>query len=47
MTSRGLFQWAIAGCIPAAMTSPDAEEPGVHHYQCCIHPWRRADVVVR
>jgi plastocyanin len=32
---------------PGAMTTPDAEEPGVHHYQCCIHPWMRTDVIVR
>jgi plastocyanin len=32
---------------PGQATAPDAEEPGVHHYQCCIHPWMRADIVVR
>lgn len=32
---------------PGQRTSPDLEEPGVHHYQCCIHPWMRTDVVVR
>src|SRR4051812_20986672 len=34
--------------VPAGgVTTPEVEEPGVHHYQCCIHPWMRADVVVR
>jgi hypothetical protein len=34
--------------IPAGGTgTPETEEPGVHHYQCCIHPWMRADVTVR
>ena len=32
---------------PGGVSAPDVEEPGVHHYQCCIHPWMRADVVVR
>jgi len=32
---------------PGGHSSPDLEEPGVHHYQCCIHPWMRTDVVVR
>lgn len=32
---------------PGQKTDPDFEEPGVHHYQCCIHPWMRMDVVVR
>jgi len=32
---------------PGQQTSPDLEEPGVHHYQCCIHPWMRTDVIVR
>jgi len=32
---------------PGQQTKPDHEEPGVHHYQCCIHPWMRTDVVVR
>jgi len=32
---------------PGEKTSPDFEEPGVHHYQCCIHPWMRTDVIVR
>jgi plastocyanin len=32
---------------PGQKTSPDLEEPGVHHYQCCIHPWMRTDVIVR
>lgn len=31
---------------PGERTTPDFEEPGVHHYQCCIHPWMRTDVVV-
>jgi|ERR1041384_559395 len=30
-----------------ASTDPDVESPGVHHYQCCIHPWMRTDVIVR
>jgi hypothetical protein len=32
---------------PGGMSPPDVEEPGVHHYQCCIHPWLRAEVTVR
>ena len=32
---------------PGERTTPDLEEPGVHHYQCCIHPWMRTDVIVR
>lgn len=32
---------------PGGKSTPELEEPGVHHYQCCIHPWMRADVVVR
>jgi plastocyanin len=32
---------------PGQKTDPDFEDPGVHHYQCCIHPWMRTDVVVR
>jgi plastocyanin len=32
---------------PGASTTPDVEEPGTHLYQCCIHPWMRATVVVR
>jgi plastocyanin len=32
---------------PGQKTDPDLEEPGVHHYQCCIHPWMRTDVIVR
>ena len=31
---------------PGGQTNPDVEEPGVHHYQCCIHPWMRTDVIV-
>jgi plastocyanin len=32
---------------PGEKTDPDFEEPGVHHYQCCIHPWMRTDIIVR
>jgi len=32
---------------PGAETEAQDEEPGVHHYQCCIHPWMRVDVIVR
>ena len=32
---------------PGGITAPEDEEPGVPHYQCCIHPWMRADVTVR
>lgn len=32
---------------PGASTDPEEEEAGVHHYQCCIHPWMRTDVIVR
>ena len=32
---------------PGGKTDPDFEEPGVHHYQCCIHPWMRTDIIVR
>ena len=33
--------------FPGQSTEPEDEEPGVHHYQCCIHPWMRTDVIVR
>jgi plastocyanin len=34
--------------IPAGgRTEAETEEPGVHHYMCCIHPWMRTDVIVR
>jgi plastocyanin len=34
--------------IPAGgETEAETEEPGVHHYMCCIHPWMRTDVIVR
>jgi len=32
---------------PGATTKADKETRGTHHYQCCIHPWMRTDVVVR
>ena len=32
---------------PGGKSDPDVEEPGVVHYQCCIHPWMRTDVIVR
>jgi plastocyanin len=32
---------------PGGATEPEDEAPGIHHYQCCIHPWMRADVIVR
>jgi plastocyanin len=32
---------------PGGRSTPEMEEPGVHHYQCCIHPWLRTDVTVR
>jgi len=32
---------------PGGTSTPEVEEPGIHHYQCCIHPWMRTDVVVR
>jgi plastocyanin len=32
---------------PGQTSDADFEEPGVHHYQCCIHPWMRTDVIVR
>jgi plastocyanin len=32
---------------PDGASEPEAEESGTHHYQCCIHPWMRADVIVR
>jgi hypothetical protein len=32
---------------PGGMSPPEVEEPGVHHYQCCIHPWMRTDVTVQ
>jgi hypothetical protein len=34
--------------IPSGGSSdPEDESVGVHHYQCCIHPWMRTDVIVR
>lgn len=33
--------------FPGESTDPEEEEAGVHHYQCCIHPWMRTDVIVR
>jgi hypothetical protein len=45
---------ALAGNLPAGLifpgdsTAPDEEDPGtVTHYQCCIHPWMRTDVIVK
>lgn len=33
---------------PGHSTAPDTpDEAGVEHYQCCIHPWMRADVEIR
>jgi len=32
---------------PGGKTEVEVEEPGVHHYMCCIHPWMRTSVVVR
>jgi len=32
---------------PGGKSAPDVEDPGVIHYQCCIHPWMRTDVIVR
>ncbi len=32
---------------PGGVSDPKVEKPGVHHYQCCIHPWMRTDVIVR
>lgn len=32
---------------PGANSDPENEEKGTHHYQCCIHPWMRTDVVVK
>ena len=37
----------IGFLLPGSTSDPDLEEPGVHHYQCCIHPWMRTDVIVR
>lgn len=34
--------------VPPGGTYPvTEEEPGVEHYQCCIHPWMRTTVTVR
>jgi plastocyanin len=42
------LQLGLGDFIPAGgQSAPDLEDPGVHHYQCCIHPWMRADVIVR
>lgn len=38
---------SIEFILPGATSDPETEEPGVHHYQCCIHPWMRTDVTVR
>jgi plastocyanin len=32
---------------PGQSTMPDAEDAGVHLYQCCIHPWMHAVLRVR
>jgi len=32
---------------PGGSSLPEDESVGVHHYQCCIHPWMRTDVIVR
>ena len=38
----------IDDMIPAGGKSEaEDEEPGTHHYQCCIHPWMRTNVTVR
>jgi hypothetical protein len=31
---------------PGASSSEEEEEAGVENYQCCIHPWMRAQVRV-
>jgi plastocyanin len=37
-----------AGLVfPGQSTDPEDEDVGVHHYQCCIHPWMQTDVIVR
>jgi|KBSSwiStaDraftv2_1062776.scaffolds.fasta_scaffold231443_2 plastocyanin len=33
--------------LPGGKSDPDFEDPGVIHYQCCIHPWMRTNVIVR
>jgi hypothetical protein len=38
---------AIEFIPPGGNTEPEDEDAGTHHYQCCIHPWMRADVIVR
>jgi len=32
---------------PGASSSEEEEEAGVEKYQCCIHPWMRAEVRIR
>ncbi len=32
---------------PGSSDTDEVEEPGIEHYQCCIHPWMRLDVQVR
>jgi plastocyanin len=32
---------------PGATDTDELEEPGIEHYQCCIHPWMRLNVHVR
>lgn len=32
---------------PGGRYTDEVEEPGTEHYQCCIHPWMRADVHAR
>jgi plastocyanin len=29
---------------PGGTDTDEVEQPGVEHYQCCIHPWMRLDV---
>lgn len=43
-----VFAALPAGLIlPGHSTTPEDEDVGVHHYQCCVHPWMRTDVIVR
>jgi hypothetical protein len=32
---------------PGATSSEPEDEAGVEKYQCCIHPWMRAEVRVK
>jgi plastocyanin len=33
--------------FPGTSSAPQVLKPGLHRFQCCIHPWMRSEVTVR